>query len=491
LLVQISTPEGSGFETTARVVDQVEAVLMGYVESGEAIRVLVVAPGFGDQGTNRFSSGFGRVFLEDWDNRERHGNVIVGEMNKKLGEIPGAVIRAVMQDPFQQRGGGGGLGAGVAVVLGGQDYAELEPLADRIVARLRNEPGLIRPRHNYDPSTPRVVISIDRERAAQLGVPVRDIGRALESTMGARRVNTLPDRGREYYVFLQAEREARSEIAAIEAMPVRSTRTGEVIPLSSVIRYEEIGDSAERRRFDRMAAITVVASLPPGTAIGDALNRIETIAKEEIGQQNIKLGYAGQAREFKQASSAILFAFALALLIVFLVLAAQFESFVHPFVIMLSVPLAVAGGLFGMFMFGQTLNLYAQIGLIILIALAAKNGILIVEFANQLRDEGRTVREAILEAADLRVRPVLMTSVATVIGALPLMLATGAGAESRQTIGVVTVFGLSISTLLTLFVVPVFYDLLARFTRSPEAVAKDIERFEDRERAGISPHPAE
>jgi multidrug efflux pump len=173
---------------------------------------------------------------------------------------------------------------------------------------------------------------------------------------------------------------------------------------------------------------------------------------------------------------------------VFLVLAAQFESFVHPFVIMLTVPLAVAGGLFGLYLFDGTLNIYSQIGLIILIALAAKNGILIVEFANQLRDEGKSVRDAILEASDLRIRPVLMTSIATCVGMLPLILSHGAGAESRNTIGLVIFFGLFTATMLTLFVVPVFYDLLARFTRSPEAVARDIDAYKDKEAAAT---PAE
>jgi multidrug efflux pump len=208
---------------------------------------------------------------------------------------------------------------------------------------------------------------------------------------------------------------------------------------------------------------------------------MEAAARAEIGNRAITIDYGGAARQFKQASGAIGFAFAFALVIVFLVLAAQFESFVHPFVIMLTVPLAVVGGLFGLFLFDQTLNIYSQIGLIILIALAAKNGILIVEFANQLRDAGRSIREAILEASDLRVRPILMTSVATMAGAVPLLVSHGAGAESRVTIGTVIFFGLLVATMLTLFVVPVFYDLLARFTKSPEATAKAIEEFEHEE----------
>jgi multidrug efflux pump len=247
------------------------------------------------------------------------------------------------------------------------------------------------------------------------------------------------------------------------------------------VNMETVGDSAERRRMNRQAAVTIGASIGGDTAIGDALTELEQIATTEIGDQPISIDYTGQARQFKQASGAIIFAFGFALLVVFLVLAAQFESFVHPIVIMLAVPLAVMGGLFGLFLFDNTLNIYSQIGLIILIALGAKNGILIVEFANQLRDEGKSVREAIIEAADLRVRPILMTSIATIVGAIPLVLGHGAGAESRMTIGTVIVFGLAVATMLTLFVVPVFYDLLARYTKSPEATAKAIEDYEHAE----------
>jgi multidrug efflux pump len=479
-----SGPEGAGFEYMDRIMADVEKTLMTYVDTGEAERVLIVAPAFGDVGANRFSSGFARVFLAPWEDRERNGEEIVGEMNRKLGEIPGAVIRANMQNPFAGGGGGGG-GEGVALVLGGMDYQELADVGDRVVARARENQQLLRPRINFEPTNPRVIIDIDRERAASLGVSVQQIGRTLEASMGQRRINTITDNGREYYVFLQAEREDRSELTDLTNKFVRSDRTGALVPLSAVVSYKTVGDSGERRRLNRLAAVTVQATLAPDYSIGEALDWIEKVAREEIGKQNIAIDYIGAAKQFRDSTSAIAFAFAFALLIVFLVLAAQFESFVHPFVIMLTVPLAVAGGLAGLFLFDNSLNIYSQIGLIILIALAAKNGILMVEFANQLRDEGRSVREAILEASDLRLRPILMTNVATVIGAVPLLLASGAGAESRETIGVVIVFGVTVATLLTLFVVPVFYDLLARFTRSPDAIARDIERFESEE--GLRP----
>jgi multidrug efflux pump len=336
---------------------------------------------------------------------------------------------------------------------------------------------------NYQPTSPRVLVDVDRERAAALGVSVQAIGRTLEATMGSRRVNTISDRGEEYYVYLQAERGERSDIADLTNKYVRSDRTGELVPLSTIVSLRTVGDSAERRRMNRQAAITVSASISSDYAIGDAMQVMEQIAHEEIGEQAISIDYTGQARQFRKATGAIGFDFAFALIIVYLVLAAQFESFVHPFVIMLSVPLALMGGLFGLFLFDNTLNIYSQIGLIILIALAAKNGILIVEFANQLRDEGRSIRDAILEASDLRVRPVLMTSIATMAGSVPLILAHGAGSESRATIGTVIFFGLGVATMLTLFVVPAFYDLLARYTKSPEATAKQIDDYAHEEAA--------
>ena len=476
LTVFAQGPEGAGFEYMSRVMDQVEEVLLTYVESGEAQRVMVVSPGFGDAGTSRFSSGFARVFLANWEDRERTGAEIETEMNQRLGAIPGATVRARMQNPFQ--GGGGGGADGASVVLLGSTYEQLIPVAQRMVERMRASPNFQRPRMNYEPTSPRVLVDIDRERAASLGVSVQSIGRTLEATMGSRRVNTITDRGEEYYVFLQAERDERSDIADLTNMFVRSDRSGEMIALSTLVTIRTVGDTAERRRMNRQAAITVSASIGGDYAIGDALNEVEQIARDEIGDQPISIDYTGAARQFKQSTGAIVFAFGFALIVVFLVLAGQFESFVHPIVIMLAVPLAVTGGLFGLFLFDNTLNIYSQIGLIILIALAAKNGILIVEFANQLRDEGRSIREAILEASDLRVRPILMTSVATIAGAIPLIIGHGAGAESRVTIGTVIFFGLTTATLLTLFVVPAFYDLLARFTKSPEATAREIEQFE-------------
>jgi multidrug efflux pump len=421
--------------------------------------------------------GLSRVFLSEWGTR-RDGNEIVDELNRKLAGIPGAQFRASMQNAFSSGRGGGN--DGVAIVLGGSDYLELAAVAEKIVAKGRANEGFARIRMNYEPISPKIEIAINRERAAALGVSVQSIGRTLEATTGLRRVGTYPADGEEYDVILQVDRRERQSAEALGRIYVRSDRTGELVPLSNLVTTKNLGGTDDLPRVNKLRAVTIIANLNKGYSIGEAVKWLEEAAAADM-KPDMKIDYTGQSQQFKEAGSAIGFAFALAILIVFLTLAAQFESFVHPITIMITVPLAIAGGLFGLYAAGFTLNIYSQIGLIILVALAAKNGILIVEFANQLRDEGRSVRDAIVEAADLRLRPILMTSVATVAGALPLALSTGAGSEARANIGVVVVFGVLCATALTLYVVPVVYMMLARFTGSPEARAKAIEDFERNE----------
>jgi multidrug efflux pump len=229
-------------------------------------------------------------------------------------------------------------------------------------------------------------------------------------------------------------------------------------------------------RFDRLRSITVSAALAPGYTLGDALGYVETVVKEDL-PSSVRINFDGQSREFKASGNQLYFMFLLAMIVVFLVLAAQFESFVHPFVIMTTVPLAVIGALVGLWMYGMSINVFSQIAAIMLVGLAAKNGILIVEFANQLRDRGVEFRESVIEAAAIRLRPVLMTSFCTAFGALPLLFATGAGAESRQAIGVVVFYGVMISVFMTLLVVPAVYAIVARNTKSPETVAKVLEKL--------------
>ncbi|MEM9334848.1 MAG: efflux RND transporter permease subunit, partial [Pseudomonadota bacterium] len=257
---------------------------------------------------------------------------------------------------------------------------------------------------------------------------------------------------------------------------VRSERSGQLIPLSNLVRLVEIAGPDELKRFDRQRAITISGSLAPGSTLGDALEDLERIVREEL-PSGVTINYDGESRDFRSTGNSVYITFLLAMLVAYLVLAAQFESFRHPLVIMTTVPLAVSGAIFGLYVFDATINIYSQIGAVMLIGLAAKNGVLIVEFANQLRDRGEEFTEALIQAAQTRLRPVLMTSMCTAFGAIPLLLASGAGALSRQSIGAVVFFGVMFSVLLTLLVVPVAYALIARNTKSPEYVSSMIDKL--------------
>jgi multidrug efflux pump len=295
--------------------------------------------------------------------------------------------------------------------------------------------------------------------------------------MGSRRVTTYVEDGEEYDVILQAQQEDRGSPSDLANLYVRSATSGELIPLSNLVTLDELAEPGQFNRFNRLRAITISAGLAPGYPLGEALAWVQQVIDEELPER-AQIDYKGESREYQTAGSAVLFTLAMALLVVYLVLAAQFESFLHPLVIMLTVPFAVLGALIGLWLFGSSLNLFSQIGIVMLVGLAAKNGILIVEFANQLRDEGMAIRDAIVESAAVRMRPILMTSIATIMGAVPLVLAGGPGSASRATIGIVIITGVAFSTALSLFVVPAFYALLAPFTRSPEAVARKLEKLE-------------
>jgi multidrug efflux pump len=313
------------------------------------------------------------------------------------------------------------------------------------------------------------------------------VGRTLETVLGSRIVTTFVDRDREYNVILQGKAEDRAIPSDLDNLYVRSDRTGELLPLSNLVQLSEVAGPTRLNRFDRLRAITVSASLAPGYPLGDALGFVRDAVAQDL-PSTARLNFDGESREFFRSGNQMYFMFLLALVVVFLVLAAQFESFLHPFVIMTTVPLAVIGALLGLWMYGMSINVFSQIAAIMLVGLAAKNGILIVEFANQLRDRGLDYREAVIEAAAIRLRPVLMTSLCTAFGALPLMVASGAGAEARQSIGVVIFYGVTISVVLTLAVVPAVYTLVARNTQSPQTIARLIDRLRGAQPASV-PEP--
>ena len=470
--VSVSGPEGAGFDYTVQQMQQVEEKLFKYIGEGQAIdRANTRVPGgFGPGGD--MHTGQAIVLLKPWNERQESTAELVEKVRADLSALPGVVARPQVRTGLVRSGG-----QPLQVVLGGPDYEELAEWRDRMLARMEENPGLFSADSDYKETRPQLRVEIDRNRAADLGVPVQEIGRTLETMMGSRRVTTYVEDGEEYDVILQARQEDRGSPADLNNLYVRSTTTRELVPLSNLVTLSELAEPGQYNRFNRLRAITISAALAPGYTLGEALEWVRKTADEELPER-AQLDYKGESREYQRAGGAVLFTFAMALLVVYLVLAAQFESFLHPLVIMLTVPLAVLGALIGLWLFGSSLNLFSQIGIVMLVGLAAKNGILIVEFANQLRDEGLAVRDAILESASVRMRPILMTSIATIMGAVPLVVAGGPGSASRATIGIVIISGVAFSTLLSLFVVPAFYALLAPYTRSPDAVARKLEQLE-------------
>ena len=477
--LNFSGPEGAGFDYTIAASQKVEKILNQYVKDGTVERYVFSMPRFGN---NSFNSGGGNIILSP--NTKVTAPELAAKLNGQLSSVT-AVRAIVSPEGGLQRGGpgGGGGGSSFQLIATGSDYPEIARWIQPLLAAANENPGLGRPRLDYEPTSPRVVVSIDRDKAAALGVSAQAVGRALETMFGSRRATTYIKNGQEYDVLLQAERDRRQTEGDLDNLYVR-TNSGKVVSLASVVTTQVRGDTPDRSRVDRLRSINLSAQLNPGYSMGEAINFFKAEAAKQPGSITLKWG--GGARDYLEATGSVGLAFGIALLLVFLVLAAQFESWIHPAVIMLTVPIAVLGGLFGLLMFGSSINTYSQIGLIILVGIAAKNGILIVEFANQLRDDGLSIREAVIESASLRLRPIIMTSIAAAAGALPLILEGGAGGEARKTIGVTIFFGAIFATLVTLFVVPVFYNLLARFTKSPMATARRIEAFEDVERARVA-----
>jgi multidrug efflux pump len=470
--VSIQGPEGAGFDYTVGQMAQVEQVLFRHVGEGQPIdRVNTRVPGsFGS--SEEMHTGIAIALLKPWNQRDTETGPLVEKVRAELAELPG--VRAL---PQVRSGLVRSRGQPVQVVLGGPDYEELAQWRDRLLARMEQNPKLFAADSDYKETRPQLRVAIDRSRAADLGVSVGEISRTLETMMGSRRATTFVEDGKEYDVILQARLSDRATPADLSNLYVRSARSGQLVPLSNLVTLTEIAEPGSYNRFNRLRAITLTAGLAPDYPLGEALAWVQQIAAEELPDY-AQLDYKGESREYQAAGGAVMLTFALALLVVYLVLAAQFESFIHPFVIMLTVPLAVLGALLGLWIAGNSLNLFSQIGIVMLVGLAAKNGILIVEFANQLRDQGESVLDAITDAAAVRLRPILMTSIATIMGALPLVIASGPGSASRATIGIVIIAGVAFSTLLSLFVVPSFYALLAPYTRAPGALAERLARLE-------------
>jgi multidrug efflux pump len=464
--VPLTAPQGSTLAHTDIAARQTEQIIEPLRESGEVVTVFTFTGSWG-----RAYRSFVVLRLAPWRERGRTATEIVRQIIPRMGEV--TVARGFPVTPAGL--GLRGSSTPVRVVIGGPDFDSVKEWAKQLLAKAEENPNLVNPEIDFEENLPQLDVSIDRVRADDLRITVETIASTMQTMLASREVTTFVSRGREYPVLVQAEEKDRRTPSDIANIFVRAGDGRTLIPLGALVSLRENAAAPSLRRYDRLPSIQLSAALAEGYDLGAALTYLEDAAKASLPPE-AKLGYEGQSRTFKDTSAGAGMVFGLALLIVFLVLAAQFESFVHPIVIMLTVPSGLAGAVYAMAFWGLSLNVYSQIGVILLIGLVAKNGILIVEFANQLRDEGYAVRDAVIEASVLRLRPIVMTVISTILGALPLVLASGAGAESRVAIGSVVIAGLALSTTLMLLVTPVLYDLMARFTTPRGAIERMLER---------------
>ena len=373
--------------------------------------------------------------------------------------------------------GRGGSGQPVQFVIGGRSYDELVEWRDILINRAQESGMFTRPDSDFKETKPSLSVTVNKTRAADLGVSIQAIGSTLQAMMSESRVTTFADLGEEYDVILQAEQSQRSSPDDLSNIYVRSDASGRLIPLSNLVTIVNSSGPDTLSRYNRVRSITISAGLAPGVRLEEALGFLEKVVREELPEY-AQINYKGESLDLKNSSGDLAFIVAMSLIVVLLVLAAQFESFIHPLVIMTTVPLAFFGALLGIYLTGGSINIYSNIGLIILMGIASKNGILIVEFINQLRDTGHAFQDAIMYACKLRLRPVLMTALSTIMGAVPLIMSSGAGSESRIQLGIVIFSGVLMTTMMTLFVVPAMYKLIARNSGSPDAVARTLKALQ-------------
>jgi multidrug efflux pump len=464
LFIPLTAPQGSNLAFTDSEAKKLEARIVGLKDE------------LGINTIFAFTGSFGRPYrsfivlrLEPWEKRELSHREIMQRLTPFTRQLTG--VRGLPASPAGL--GLRGASTPLRVVVGGPDYESVKGWAQALQEKVEENGHLSNVEIDFEQNQPQFSLGIDRPKADDLGISVETIAATLQAMLASREITTYIDRGREYPVLIQADPSDRQTPDDISNIFIRAGDGKSLVPLSSLVSLSETADAPALRRYNRLPSVTLTAGLEEGYALGTAIDYVEAVAAQTLPPE-ATLSFAGQSQQYLETSSGVAITFALAILIVFLVLAGQFESFVHPFIIMLSVPLAIAGAVYSLWFGGLTLNIYSQIGIILLIGLMAKNGILIVEFANQLRDQGYAVREAVIEASVLRLRPIVMTVISTVLGAVPLVLASGAGAESRQAIGTVVVGGLTFALVLTLFLTPVLYDLMARFTRPRGAIEKQL-----------------
>ncbi|MEC9340588.1 MAG: efflux RND transporter permease subunit, partial [Pseudomonadota bacterium] len=444
-------PEGASYDYTTKYVLEAEKIISSIPEVVTSF--MVTSPGVSRPAPVNVGVAF--VTLSHWDERERSQFEITAEMAPKLFALPGVLGFPINRASL---GLGGYRSTPVEFVIQGNTYEELQTAVDEIMRRAEEYPGLINLDTDLKLSKPQLKVQVDRDKVANVGVAVADVGRTLETLLGGREVTRFKRAGEQYEVIVKIEDRERTTPADLRDIYVRG-RGGQLVQLSNLVTVRETVAPKELNHFDRLRSATIKANVAPGYALGDGLAFLERTAKEILPASS-RIDYDGVSREFKESGGALYLTFVLALVFIYLVLAAQFESFSGPFVILLTVPLAVTGALGALYFAGQTLNVYSQIGMLMLVGLITKNGILIVEFGNQMQARGLERTEAVIQASVRRLRPILMTSATMVLAAVPLAFATGAGAESRHPIGWTIVGGLVFGSLLTLFVVPTAYTYL-------------------------------
>ncbi|MEK6210420.1 MAG: efflux RND transporter permease subunit [Pseudomonadota bacterium] len=454
----VVAPEGSTMQYTDNYMRGVGEILKSVPEIETLFEV--VAPGL--DRPNPVNLGIGFAVLKHWDERDRNQIQIAQEISPKLyAGLPGVLSFAVNAPSL----GGSFLSKQIEYVIYGNSYEELQGYINKVMAKLRDFPGITGLDTDLKLNKPQLRVEIDRDKAAALGVSMATIGSTLETLLGGRDVTRYKREGKQYDVVVQVEDDKRRRPDDLTSIYVRGTR-GDLVQLSNLVQLRETVAPKELNHFNKFRAAVINGNVGPGGSLGDVLAKIDNVVAEEL-PKNVNTDLDGQSREFRETGMELYVTLALALIFIYLVLAAQFESFVGPLVIMLTVPLAATGALLAMWINaklgnGGTLNVYSQIGLVMLVGLITKNGILIVDFANQQRRQGLALFDAVVEASTLRLRPILMTTLATVLGSLPLAISSGAGSEARQAIGWVVVGGMSLGTLLTLFVIPAFYTLIVR-----------------------------
>lgn len=476
-LLSVSTPQGVSLDYTARKMREIEDLIEPLRMSGEVTNIFSIA------GTGSDNRGFMVMTLAEWQDRTRSQQEIVGQINGMLAQVIGVRAFAIQPNSLGIRGAGRGL----TVALTGNNYDRLAESADQIIAQMEQNPAFGRVSLGYETTQPQLFIEVDRDRASDLGVNIDGLGEALQAVLDGRTVGTVFIDDRSFEIKMVSTVDPVNDPGDLERIFVQAGN-GEMIPISSFVRLQERAVAPELGRETQMRAVEISATLSPQLSLGDAFQEVQAIAEEVLPEEQ-RIVPLAEAATLSETSSGLLITFGFAILVVFLVLSAQFESFVSALIIMATVPLGLACAIFALLLTGGSLNVYSQIGLVLLVGIMAKNGILIVEFANQLRDQGKSVRDAIYEASTIRLRPVMMTMTSTVLGGLPLIYSSGAGAEAREALGWIIVGGLGMATLSTLYLTPVAYLVLARLSR-PKAEEEAL-LVKELQSATTSVQPAE